>query len=325
MAVTVVNVIPVMLSGETQRDSEPNIAVDPADPQRIAASAFTPNPALTGAGPGPIFVSTDGGTTWNLNNVLPGGDRTGDVTVRFANASGILYAGILRFDNGNLEILRSANFTAAGLMTLLLDRANDDQPYVEAATALGGAGAGNDRVYVPSNDTSQRPTGNTASIDQSGNAGTPAPPAGFGAAVRIEPRATASLGPGAGNQDGPSVRVAIHPQGRIYGVYFGWRTFATPTNTTDIVVVRDDNWGLGGYAAITDPSDAQAGVLETLSALVAGLRDLVERRARTAGTAGAQVEVRIEVDHQHAVGLPQHVGVAAQHRDELGVHGLVGV
>src|SRR6266536_1175979 len=235
MDVTVVNVIPAMFSGETQRDSEPNIAVDPSNPQRVAASAFTPNPALTGAGPGPIFVSTDGGTTWNLNNVLPGGDRTGDVTLRFATSSGIIYAGIIRFDNGNLEILRSANFTAAGLMTVLVDRANDDQPYVEATTALGGAGAGSDRVYVPSNDTSQRlTTGHTASVDESGNAGTAAPPAGFGAPVRLEPRATASLGPGAGNQDGPSVRVAIHPQGRIYGVYFGWRTFATPTNTTDV-------------------------------------------------------------------------------------------
>jgi hypothetical protein len=292
MAVTVVNVIPAMSSGETQRDSEPNIAVDRANPLRIAASAFTPNPALTGAGPGPIFVSTDGGNTWALNPVLPGGDRTGDVTVRFANASGILYAGILRFDNGNLEILRSANFTAAGLMTVLVDRANDDQPYVEALTALGGAGAGNDRVYVPSNDTSQRlTTGHTASVDQSGNAGTAAPPAGFGAPARLEPRATAALpaSVGGGNQDGPSVRVAIHPQGRIYGVYFGWRTFATPTNTTDIVVVRDDNWGLGGYAAIADPSDAQAGVLVVTGRAVAAL-------GSTLGTQRIGSQIAIAVD-----------------------------
>ena len=104
-------------------------------------------------------------------------------------------------------------------------------------TALGGAGAGSDRVYVPNNDTSQVPTtGQTASVDQSGNAGTAAPPANFGAPVRLEPRATAS-------QDGPSVRVAIHPQGRIYGVYFGWRTLGTTTNTTDIVVVRERQLG----------------------------------------------------------------------------------
>ncbi len=288
MAVTVVNVIPATLSNETQRDSEPNIAVDPANPQRIAASAFTPDPASSGSGP--IFVSTDGGNTWALNVVLPGGNRTGDVTIRFANASGILYSGILRFDTGNLEILRSANFTAAGLMTTLLNRANDDQPYVEAATVLGGAGAGNDRVYVPSNDTSQRPTGNTASVDQSFNAGTAAPPAGFGVPARLEPRATAALpSPPGGSQDGPSVRVAIHPQGRIYGVYFGWRTFASPTNTTDIVVVRDDNWGMGGYGAITDPSDTLAGVLVVTGRAVAALNS-------TLGTQRIGSQIAIAVD-----------------------------
>ena len=276
MAVKVVNIIPASLSNETQRDSEPNVAVNPADPTRIAASAFTPDPAASGSGP--IFVSTDGGNTWALNVCLPGGDRTVDITLRFPNASGVLYSGILRFDNGNLNILRKANFTASGMMTTLLDRANDDQPYVEAATVLGGAGAGNDRVYIPNNDTSQRTTtGRTASIDQSLDAATAAAPAGFGTPARIEPRATASLGVGMGNQDGPPVRVAIHPQGRIYAVYFGWRTFASPTNTTDIVVVRDDNWGMGAapYGAITDPSDSLAGVRVVTGRAVAALGSML--------------------------------------------------
>jgi hypothetical protein len=288
MAVTVVNVIPVTSSGETQRDSEPTIAVDPANPLHIAASALTAN-ATTGAGSGPIFVSTDGGDTWNVNAVLPGGDRTNDVTLRFATSSGILYAGIIRLDNGNLEILRSADFTAKGLMTVLVDRASDDQPYVEALTALGGAGAGSDRVYVPSNDISQRlTTGRTASVDMSGNAGTAAPPANFGAPVRIEPRGTAFI-PGVGNQDGPSVRVAIHPRGVIYGAYFGWRTFATPTNTTDVVVVRDDNWGLGGFGAITDFSDALPGVLVATGRAVAAL-------SSTLGTQRIGSQLAIAVD-----------------------------
>ena len=39
--VKVVNMIPNSLSAETQRDSEPNVAVNPANPLRIAASAFT--------------------------------------------------------------------------------------------------------------------------------------------------------------------------------------------------------------------------------------------------------------------------------------------
>src|SRR5512134_3986757 len=101
MPVRIVNLIPNALSGETQRDSEPNIAVNPANPRQIAASAFTPDPA--GSGTGPIFVSTDGGTTWALNVVLPGGNRTGDTTLRFGTISNVLYAGILRLDNGNMN------------------------------------------------------------------------------------------------------------------------------------------------------------------------------------------------------------------------------
>ena len=42
--VNVVNLIPKSLSGETNQDSEPSIAVDPDDPDLIAATAFTPVP-----------------------------------------------------------------------------------------------------------------------------------------------------------------------------------------------------------------------------------------------------------------------------------------
>ena len=61
MATTVVNMIPNALSGEANQDSEPMVAVNLANPQQIAGSAFTPDPAN---GPNaPIYVSTDGGTT----------------------------------------------------------------------------------------------------------------------------------------------------------------------------------------------------------------------------------------------------------------------
>ena len=96
MPITLVNMIPNSLSGETQRDSEPNVSVNPANPLEIAASAFTPDPASSGNGP--IYVSTDGGNTWALNVVLPGGNKTGDTSLRFGGWSGVLYAGILRSD-----------------------------------------------------------------------------------------------------------------------------------------------------------------------------------------------------------------------------------
>src|SRR5437667_817713 len=97
--VLVVNRIPKSLSGEENQDSEPTIAVNPANPRQIAASAFTPDPS---EGPrAPIYVSTDGGNTWTLNSIVPSsvqdGSATADITVAFGSASSVLYAGILRF------------------------------------------------------------------------------------------------------------------------------------------------------------------------------------------------------------------------------------
>ena len=133
--------------------TQPNVSVNPSNRMQIAASAFTPDPG--GSGNGPIFLSNDGGRTWNLSIVLPGGNRTVDITIRFSTLSNVLYAGIIRQDDDNLNILRKNNILLPGLMTVLESRADDDQPYVEAATVSGGAGAGNDRVYVGHNDLSQ--------------------------------------------------------------------------------------------------------------------------------------------------------------------------
>lgn len=63
-AVLVVNMIPKSLSGETHQDSEPTIAVNPANPLQIAASAFTADP-LKGSF-APIYVSNDGGNASSL-------------------------------------------------------------------------------------------------------------------------------------------------------------------------------------------------------------------------------------------------------------------
>jgi hypothetical protein len=273
MALQLVNMIPNSLSGETGRDSECNVAVDPANPMHIAASAFTLDPMLSGNAP--IYVSTDGGNTWILNVVLPGGNKTGDTTLRFGGASGVLYAGILRSDNGDLNILRTPNFNLPGLMTVLVDRANDDQPWVEAVTVGAGPGAGADRVYIGNNDLSvQGTTGQTATVDESQDAATAAPPAGFGPA-RVESRVTATTP--LGRQNGPSVRPAIHANGTVYGAFFGWRTFSSPTNTSDIVVVRDDSWGSGPnpFQALIDPLDSNPGLRVVTGVSIPALNTLL--------------------------------------------------
>jgi hypothetical protein len=251
--IRVVNMIPLTLSNETNRDSEPSVAVNPARPQNIAASAFTPDPMSGGVGP--VFVSTDGGATWVLNMMLPGGNRTGDTSIRFGGSSDVLYGGILRFDNSNLNILRKANFAAPGAMSILVDRASDDQPWVEAATTGGGTASAKDRVFIGNNDftvvTSPR---RTATVDLSNDAATAPAPAGF-APARVESRST-----GTPNQDGPSVRTAHHPDGTVYAAFYGWRTTSGALRLSDIVVVRDDAWASGAtpFTALVD-ADALAG------------------------------------------------------------------
>lgn len=249
--ITVVDIIPQSLSGESNRDSEPNVAVNPANPQEIAASAFTPDPM--GGVTGPIFVSTDGGGHWVLNNVLPGGNRSVDITLRFGGTSNVLYSGILRLDNSHLNILRKPNFTAAGLMDILVDRASEDQPYVAAATVLGGSGTGRDRVYIGHNDFNAS-AGKTATVETSLDAALAVAPAGF-FSIRIDPRAT-------GGQDGPSIRPAIHLDGTVYAAYFGWRSSSGSNRIGDVVVARDDSWASGAapFTALPDPNDSQAGV-----------------------------------------------------------------
>jgi glutamine amidotransferase-like uncharacterized protein len=58
--------------------------------------------------------------------------------------------------NLNMNILRTNNFAASAAMTVLVDRANEDQPWVQATTATIIAGSP-DRVYVGCNDFSTKP------------------------------------------------------------------------------------------------------------------------------------------------------------------------
>jgi hypothetical protein len=251
--VIIVNMIPRSLSSETNQDSEPTLAVNPANPLQIAASAFTPDPG--GGNLAPIYVSTDGGSTWILNSIVPSdsasGSATADITVAFSGSTNVLYAGIIRLpivnDTTRLNILSTKNFFSPKKMRVVVDRMGVDQPFVEASTVASGADKGKDRVFVGSNDFGAT-DGQTATIDRSNNGRK------F-SKVRIESRST----PG---QDGPPVRPAIHSDGTVYAVYHAWRTFDqnSGAGTADIVVVRDDNWGNGtpSFGALKD-SDGLSG------------------------------------------------------------------
>lgn len=228
MPLRVINVVPNTRSNETSGDTEPSVAVDPANPDRIAVAAFTADPA--GSGNAPLYMSTDGGVNWALVVCLPGGNTTYDSSIRFAGFAGTFYAAILRADSGNLSINRSA-FPPAGLMTELVNRSGPDQPWV------GASWIGDDeRVYVSSNQTN-------AIVEFSTDAATAAAPAGFGAATTLQLRAGSSR---------PSVRTAIHRSGRIYVTYMR-------ATGQDVVVSRDDAWGANGFADLLDSGDGVAG------------------------------------------------------------------
>ena len=284
--ITIVDIIPGSLSGETNPDSEPNLAVNPANPLQIAASAFTPNPA--GSGDAPIFVSTDGGNTWALHAIVPSDQMTADITLRFS-ASNNLYAGILRTpivnDTPRLNILRTANVLSGAAMTVLVDRtgAGVDQPYIQAANIPDGHGGTKDVVICGDNDFNQ--PAQTATMDVSGNAGsTPAP---FGT-VAVDVRAAAG-------GDAPSIRPAIHSDGTVYGAFLRRISGTKVTNFRyDVVVVRDDHFGAGApaFGALVDPADHAAGVRIAANRLIPFLNQPVLGQERIGSTLTIAVDPR---------------------------------
>jgi len=262
--VAVVDIVPNTLSGETNQDSEPNIAVNPSDPRQIAASAFTSNPGGTTSTTAPIYVSSDGGSTWVLNNIVPSAESTHDITLRFASKTNNLYAGILRAGtnvNGTRDILRTSSYTGSTAMTLIVTQDNIDQPYVEAASVtLPASAAPVDRVFVGNEDRALfgpnfngTGDGRTATIDVSQDAGQTAP-SGFTHDV-VEQRAGTI-------RNGPPTRPAVHPDGTVYAIMYRWTKFANGAATTDVAVVRDDNWGASTqpFQSLVDGGDNTAGV-----------------------------------------------------------------
>ena len=266
--------IPLNWSSEINQDSEPNLAVNPARPSQIVATAFTwdnfqggsvsypPGPAMTG-NLASVYVSTNGGMKWTLSAIVPstaGPNASGfapptfDITPRFGGTSGVLYAGILKNSSTNLEILRTADLSAV-MTPPLVDRPNPDQPYIQATSVIGPVWSpdiNKDRVYVPNNDWSFSPP--AQALDFSLDAATAAAPAGFNT-IQLDNRPRSTLDP-------PSIRLAIHPTGVVYALVH----HALGSSTCDLVILRDDNWGSGppAFHGLLDPpvptGDGQAGL-----------------------------------------------------------------
>lgn len=142
-------------------------------------------------------------------------------------------------------------------MEILVTRDQEDQPWVIADTVTA-SGADRDRVFIGNNDFHHKPrTPQTATVDVSADARTAPAPAGF-APVGIEQRTPSG-------QDGPPVRLALHPDGTVYAAFESWRTNdgGQPISnvTFDVVVTRDDSAGVGAtpFQDLKDATDSSPG------------------------------------------------------------------
>jgi hypothetical protein len=246
--VKVVDLIPASLSGETNQDSEPFLAIQTANPQVMVASAFTPNP-FSNTGNAPVYVSQDGGNTWVLNAITPVQRVTCDITHAMATGEnhprGDLHAGTLACSTAiTLNESETNDVGSSATMSVQSKRTDVDQPFVRALGVSSG-----DRIYVGVNDFNQS-GGHTATVDVSVDGGATYK------SISIEARNTMG-------QDGPSVRPAVAGDSTVYAAFFGWRKFDGKTATSDVVVVRDDTGATGPnpFQVLKDPSDNLPGRL----------------------------------------------------------------
>jgi hypothetical protein len=242
--IRIVNAVPNDHSNETNDDSEPSITVNPLNPHEMIITAFTPT---EGGNPsGPLFFSSDGGENWSLKFDIPGG-TTSDQSPAFARKSNELYMGILRGDNGKMNVIRSADPSTASAFSSFDARSSIDQPWMEASTVIGGPDDGKDRIYVGYNDLGHTPQSATIDICLDALASSPT----F-TQVRLDPRSPSP-------QDSYEIRPVAHRDGTVYVAYKSWTSTNSTSVTANVVVARDDNWGSGGspFTGLKDPAMAK--------------------------------------------------------------------
>jgi hypothetical protein len=250
----VVNMIPNSWSDEENQDCEPNLSVNPANPDEIIGTAFTfDNPAGTSAvSPmmsgnwAPILSSVDGGDTWALQFVLPSaaGDQlpTWDVTCRYGGASGEVYSGLISPGGFTILVNRAPN---ASTQQTTIATVPGDQPFLEATTTVAG-GVSRDNLYVGYNANGSRSTVNV-----------------FLDATAAAPTTTATALDVRFPIDMPPTRTAIHPGGTIYCAFYSYDgASASPGDLRDVVVVKDLNRGASSppFQALLDNGDGRVGV-----------------------------------------------------------------
>jgi hypothetical protein len=181
-------------------DTEPSIAVNPANPLDVIVVTFS-----EGWGPGlpaPIWRSTDGGTTWTKLFVLPqpnpASGGPGDQKIAFTSGGNLHVVELA----GGLAPPRCLIFRQTGAAGALLTAGVlfcDDQPHLEidqSTSAFAG------RAYSPWLDFSQ--ANERSTVTRSANGGAAVTNVGMGSNASFPNRTT---------------RAAVGPDGKVYVIY----------------------------------------------------------------------------------------------------------
>ena len=231
---TLIDVIPNFMSGETEQNSEPNIAVNPVNPSQAVISSFALNPT------NPYFATGNGGTTWrNFDNIAHG-----DTTVDYGRDGANAYMARL-IDRINIAAFSSTN-PPGGVPWSMIPSSSytgtdlPDQPWLQTGRGVDPvSGTVKDRVYIGFNDLSNSgfgTNGQTATVRISTDGG-----------VTFTNKVLETVTP-ALRQDGPPVRVAVNGD-KVYAV---WARWDQSTNVeggrvfdSTIMIRRDDNGATG--------------------------------------------------------------------------------
>jgi hypothetical protein len=244
--VRVVDTVPAVRSDETELNWQSSIAINPANPNEIVVTAYREPPNNIG-----YSYSYDRGQNWQMNFSEPGEQL--DQSAGFG-ATGELYwtvAFLPPTDTPTLHVLLTPDPSTAGpLPEIDTPRPEIDQPYAHVFTHGEPVPPDKDRVYVGYVDRSHNMGASAiATVDVCLDARAPAP---IFIQVPVDFRAPLPL-------DGYEVRPSAHSDGKVYVAFKSWNSWNGTTVITDVVVVRDDNWGSGGFVSLKDLHDGQPG------------------------------------------------------------------
>jgi hypothetical protein len=263
--ITVINVIPNDVSGETDTNSEPSIAVNPTNTKQVVISSFSDAGSLL-VPRNPYFLSTDGGMTWTVAQSF---DHS-DTTVAWSpggNAPG--GRGVFETDvstDSKTILVSNSQTQSTPPFPLIRDTAAISNPPVpgfdldQARINVAQKVAGTDRIYIGYNnlnnygDPKVGGNGATASVAIR-NTGSPM---GY-VSVTVDQNPVAKQ-----LMDSPATAVASSGN-TVYAAFLRFHGNTAPfkgvmapngDQLSDIVLVRDDNGGLkpGSNAKTGDPN-----------------------------------------------------------------------